>query len=431
MENLSEISVSQIKQTNQFKNSKPSTQYWNLFRLSEEILRCCERNNIQIWAEFGTLIGLKRHHGIIPWDYDGDFGVWWKDRQRFLDAFAKEKSDDVTLDVNWYNDEGTLGIYMNGNDKDAIDIVFYEDVDFGVNSKQNATTKTLYPSADGYCYKREDFHPLVKTTFIGHQIWIPNHIDNSIKCHYDDWRQIPKQYIDYIDPRFVLNKMVKPLPRHESINTFSELVNLLQSSPIPFILTQTKLLDCTQEKFSEMIQKQKAPIYGYSNSINWDKVENTGPQIWEAFRSGKLPFNIVDSPIEDKSLLTNEWQTYANQKLGSETNFALTWVLTNAPQISHFHTDPKYAGGFMKLLNGEKIWWCVEPKDLYFLLNKGHTVSSLSKLNMWEIIQLEDCYLYGKIYIDVIKDGDLIWFPIDTLHKVLTNKDSFGFGGYL
>ena len=45
-----------------------------------------EKNKIPFWLEYGTQLGAVREGRIIPWDIDGDVGVWLKDVQRMKDA---------------------------------------------------------------------------------------------------------------------------------------------------------------------------------------------------------------------------------------------------------------------------------------------------------------------------------------------------------
>jgi len=44
------------------------------------------KNGIPFWLEYGTQLGAVRDGEIIPWDLDGDVGVWLKDIPRMKDA---------------------------------------------------------------------------------------------------------------------------------------------------------------------------------------------------------------------------------------------------------------------------------------------------------------------------------------------------------
>lgn len=414
-----------------FPLEKPTQNYWNLTKLTEILLHHCEKYNIIIWAEFGSLIGIKRHGGaVIPWDYDGDFGMMNNDKNRFLGTFTNEVGSDVIVDVNYYySDPGCMAFYLKDYPDDIIDIIFYEETENTINSLQNDTTKATYPSNDNYCYQKENFYPLTKTLMLGHVIYIPNKWEKVLTINYGNWEEYPEKFKNYIIPHFLRSPFLE-IPKYY-ITNFSELQKLVETSDVPFILPKTEFLSHNLEEYQRLVNGQKTDIYGYQSSISWDYLEEPAIKVWNDYLSKNLKHNVVDAPIDDKSILPNDWNEYVKNKLGNAYKLSLTWVMTNSPKITHFHTDPEYAGGYMKLISGEKIWWCVAPVDFIYLCSKGHSVTSMAKLQMHELMQLENNYLFGKIYVDIITDGDLLWFPVNTLHKVITIKDSYGFGGYL
>ena len=58
-----------------------------------EFHRVCELNNINYELAFGSLLGLIRDGGQIPWDYDIDVIVAFEDKERLIKALQKDLSN--------------------------------------------------------------------------------------------------------------------------------------------------------------------------------------------------------------------------------------------------------------------------------------------------------------------------------------------------
>lgn len=403
--------------------------YWNLFQLTERLLSHCNKHKISIWCEFGTLIGLKRHNGIIPWDYDGDFGLFIDNRDRLIETYMQEYSDNIILDVHYYNDYGCFVIRFDDNKNDIVDIVFYEQNDSCINSCMNDQTKKEYPSITGYTYPNELVFPFRETLFVGYSVLTFNQFDEILKIEYGNWNEYPKAFDSYYDTDIV--KSPFNFIDEYIVNNFDELKLKTENSKKPFVVRNMHLLDFTEENFRDMINAQESGVYGYSSSIKWTLINDNINNVWNDFYKNKLSVNIVDSPIDNKQILCEEWNEYVKEKLGEHYNLSICWVFTNAFKITYFHTDPNYAGGFMKLLYGKKIWWCINKNDMKYLEDKGHTINTIAKMDMYELLQLEESYLWGKITVGMINNNDFLWFPVKCAHRVMTLNSSFGIGGYL
>lgn len=73
---------------------KPKIDISEMKRLETNILAkidsFCEQNGIKYWACGGTLLGVIRHSGFIPWDDDIDIFMPWNDYRRFIDSFPQD-----------------------------------------------------------------------------------------------------------------------------------------------------------------------------------------------------------------------------------------------------------------------------------------------------------------------------------------------------
>lgn len=67
------------------------------------IIDICERNNIEYYVFWGTLLGAIRHQGFIPWDDDIDLAMKREDYIRFISIATKELPN-TYLVLNYYTE---------------------------------------------------------------------------------------------------------------------------------------------------------------------------------------------------------------------------------------------------------------------------------------------------------------------------------------
>lgn len=67
---------------------------WDVqLRCVKKVLEVCEKHNLRIWAEGGTLLGAIREKGYIPWDDDIDLVMMREDYNKLLKIAPDEFSD--------------------------------------------------------------------------------------------------------------------------------------------------------------------------------------------------------------------------------------------------------------------------------------------------------------------------------------------------
>lgn len=93
-------------------NFTPSAELLALQKKELEILDVvidiCEKYNITYYMMHGSLIGVIRHEGIIPWDDDIDIAVMRKDYKRFFEACRKELPEPYF--VQFFNTDKTYNV---------------------------------------------------------------------------------------------------------------------------------------------------------------------------------------------------------------------------------------------------------------------------------------------------------------------------------
>lgn len=62
-----------------------------------EVIKVCEKNDIDYYMFYGSLIGTVRHSGTIPWDYDIDIAMNRENFERFYSIANKELPENLEL----------------------------------------------------------------------------------------------------------------------------------------------------------------------------------------------------------------------------------------------------------------------------------------------------------------------------------------------
>ena len=85
----------------------------------EYLKEALDRNDVEFWLDYGTLLGAVRDGRFIPWDFDIDFAAWDNEKQKVSNALKelqdKELEKKCSYDVHFYsldNDKATATWYV-------------------------------------------------------------------------------------------------------------------------------------------------------------------------------------------------------------------------------------------------------------------------------------------------------------------------------
>lgn len=83
---------------------------WNVqLKLLQKLLEVCEKHDLKIWADSGTLIGTIRHKGYIPWDDDIDMIMMRDDYDKLISECKDEFKDPYFLQTA-YSESSPYGL---------------------------------------------------------------------------------------------------------------------------------------------------------------------------------------------------------------------------------------------------------------------------------------------------------------------------------
>lgn len=162
--------------------------------IAKEIKRVCDENNIKYFLDSGTLLGVVRHKGFIPWDDDMDIGMLREEYEKFI-KIAPEKLGKEYFLQTWISDNNYPHAYSKVR---KLGTVYIENV-----SKNSGAHNELFVDIFPYdVFPNEEFERRdhgKRVMCYRYALQMKNHVKPWVR-HKKVWKRVigKMKYIPYI-----------------------------------------------------------------------------------------------------------------------------------------------------------------------------------------------------------------------------------------
>tara|TARA_Y100000590_G_scaffold1649_1_gene2061 strand:- start:17363 stop:18106 length:744 start_codon:yes stop_codon:yes gene_type:complete len=161
-----------------------------LTNLLREFDRICRKHNIDYWCDGGTLLGVVRHKGWIPWDGDIDIALSEKDYEKLSKIIQYELPSNM-----WFQDRNTDANYKSdiGKIRD-LNSCYIEYTNNGGTQWHNGLQLDIFiyknNKVEGKKFNEDIIYPLKKGKFEDIEVSIPNNSHKYLTIKYGDYMKL-------------------------------------------------------------------------------------------------------------------------------------------------------------------------------------------------------------------------------------------------
>ncbi|MEO7327546.1 MAG: hypothetical protein ABI193_03135, partial [Minicystis sp.] len=195
---------------------------------------------------------------------------------------------------------------------------------------------------------------------------------------------------------------------------------------VPFLVPQCREINIDATRFHALLEREPQPLFGHVE-ITETKDETLYIEPLEAarrLRDNTLDLAILDSPIHAPGdLFPDALRSLLRPLPEEQREYECCYAMTRAQQVTSFHADPDFGGGYLHLVEGEKFWWFVDPADA--------SLDALLNRTIARVLTQDRFRLWGKVQVAHLRGGGCVYFPPSWIHRIFTYKASYGVSGYL
>jgi GR25 family glycosyltransferase involved in LPS biosynthesis len=316
------------------RNYQPFKNVWDNNKLNKmkslliNSKKCLDKLKIEFIPIYGTLLGLIRHKGVIPWDDDFDVMI----HKKYFDSILKNKNLFLEYGIGVYLVKGTLNIPNFIKLYDVNEPKIYKDgynwswpfIDiFGFYDKNDKIYIENNSMLDlNYEVSKNDIYPLKKIIYQNIEFNIPNESDIILNSLYgNDWNETcySSAYNHQIEKEFTKQHKIKCSEILNDINTdiFDNvfIINLeRRKDRFNLCLERLKNINIKPTRYNALDAKDTHMINEYNKITAYKRTISeyccylSHKYLWEYIYSLNIPYAIImeDDISLDKNLTKSD-----------------------------------------------------------------------------------------------------------------------------